>query len=148
MVIEFIPEPPEEPEERVPTAGEDHDRDGMDDLWEYEFGLDLEYNDSSADPDGDGYTNLREFLESTSPVDPENHPTEPDSGNGYELFMVIAGSMVVILIALSVLIFVVIRNRNHIHPAQMPPPTARLIADDKGRPIARGEEKPLRENEK
>ncbi len=140
MVIEFIPEPPEEPEERVPKSGEDLDRDGMDDLWEYEFGLDLESNDSTADPDGDGYSNLIEFLESTSPVDPENHPIEPDPEDEKELLLLIAGSIIVILIALGVLVAVVVNRKHHHPPAPAPPPAAIMISDDRGKPVANGKE--------
>jgi len=43
----------------------DSDHDGMPDAWEIEFGLNpSEPSDASADQDGDGYTNLEEYLHS------------------------------------------------------------------------------------
>jgi pectate lyase len=44
------------------TAYPDSDGDGMADSWEKARGLDPKQNDSAADRDGDGYTNLEEFL--------------------------------------------------------------------------------------
>ncbi|MCX7016637.1 MAG: hypothetical protein NTW86_29455 [Candidatus Sumerlaeota bacterium] len=48
-------------------APEDTDRDGMPDFWEEQFGLDKAKDDSAADADGDGYTNVEEYLNSTDP---------------------------------------------------------------------------------
>lgn len=49
-----------------PPAERDHD--GMPDAWELLHGLDpLNPNDGSQDTDGDGYTNLEEFLNNTDP---------------------------------------------------------------------------------
>ena len=45
----------------------DSDSDGMPDKWETMFGLSLGKDDSSGDPDGDGYTNIEEFLNATDP---------------------------------------------------------------------------------
>jgi hypothetical protein len=43
--------------------GWDRDRDGMPDAWEKIHGLDPEYpNDRNGDANGDGYTNLEEYL--------------------------------------------------------------------------------------
>ncbi|MBC7185543.1 MAG: pectate lyase [Calditrichaeota bacterium] len=45
------------------TPPADSDHDGMPDQWEVEHGLDpLEAKDGSVDPDGDGYTNLEDYL--------------------------------------------------------------------------------------
>lgn len=49
-------------------AGYDSDRDGMPDQWEAANGLSTNVADEKADPDGDGYTNLEEFLNDTTPV--------------------------------------------------------------------------------
>lgn len=61
------------------AAGEppaDSDRDGIPDAWERRHGLNPRRpNDSSADRDGDGYTNLEEYL---------NAPQEPPLGKGRE----------------------------------------------------------------
>lgn len=50
-------------------AAKDLDFDGMDDDWEGANGLDNTTNDASGDADGDGMSNVEEFLEYT---DPEN----------------------------------------------------------------------------
>ena len=45
----------------------DEDFDGMDDAWERAQGLDPNTPDGKDDRDGDGYTNLEEFLNATEP---------------------------------------------------------------------------------
>jgi len=40
----------------------DDDNDGMADSWEIANGLNASIDDSSADIDGDGYTNIEEYL--------------------------------------------------------------------------------------
>jgi len=45
----------------------DGDRDGMPDSWERKHGLDPDSPDDRGDPDGDGYTNIEEYLNGTSP---------------------------------------------------------------------------------
>lgn len=44
------------------TPYQDNDGDGMDDAWETSRGLDPTVQDHNGDDDGDGYTNLEEFL--------------------------------------------------------------------------------------
>ena len=49
----------------------DSDADGMSDGWEVAYGFKpLDANDGTADADGDGLTNLQEFLRHTNPTDP------------------------------------------------------------------------------
>lgn len=52
-----------------PALAPDVDRDGMDDEWEREHGLDPTVDDSSEDPDGDGFSNRDEYLLGTDPMD-------------------------------------------------------------------------------
>ena len=52
----------------------DSDNDGMPDLWETQYFSYLS-QDGDEDYDGDGYTNLAEYLKGTDPTDPESHPT-------------------------------------------------------------------------
>jgi len=54
----------------------DEDEDGICDYWELEHGLDpTDPDDASEDPDGDGLTNLQEFLLGTNP---HNYDTDGD----------------------------------------------------------------------
>jgi hypothetical protein len=46
------------------TPPPDADRDGMPDAWEIAHGLDPFSDDSAADRDGDGYTNIEEYVNS------------------------------------------------------------------------------------
>ena len=62
------------------TAPTDTDNDGMPDEWEEKYGLDAnKADDSSSDKDGDGYTNVEEYLNGTKPTEfvdytkPENN---------------------------------------------------------------------------
>ncbi|MDG6224188.1 MAG: hypothetical protein QCI82_01605 [Candidatus Thermoplasmatota archaeon] len=59
--------------ERVPVL--DEDNDGMDDNWELANGLDPTVDDSLEDKDGDGVTNIKEYLDYSDPDDPEDSPT-------------------------------------------------------------------------
>ena len=55
------------PKLRSKTPPADKDRDGMPDAWEKAHGLDSnDAADRNADRDGDGYTNLEEYLNSLS----------------------------------------------------------------------------------
>jgi len=46
----------------TPAAPVDNDNDGMADVWETANGFNTSSNDSAGDADGDGYTNIEEYL--------------------------------------------------------------------------------------
>ena len=51
------------------TEFQDPDGDGMPDWWEKKYGLNPDDpSDAAKDKDGDGYTNLEEFLNGTDPT--------------------------------------------------------------------------------
>ena len=57
------------PELKGGTAPADTDNDGMPDDWEKKHGLDANNaDDNSSDKDGDGYTNVEEYLNGTDPT--------------------------------------------------------------------------------
>ena len=55
------------PDIEIGAPCQDSDGDGMPDRWEREQDLNLAANDGAEDRDGDGYTNLEEFLNGTRP---------------------------------------------------------------------------------
>ena len=58
----------------------DADGDGLPDEWEARHGLNSgNASDAGADADGDGFTNLEEFLAKTDPKDKNDHPPYIDS---------------------------------------------------------------------
>jgi pectate lyase len=59
------------------TPYADTDRDGMPDVWETAHGFNPNVADNNGDADGDGYTNLEEFLNGSSSCIPNGGP-----GNG------------------------------------------------------------------
>jgi hypothetical protein len=57
------------PELKSLPASLDSDSDGMPDAWEKQYGFDpKDASNTSTDPDGDGYTNIEEYLNGTDPT--------------------------------------------------------------------------------
>jgi len=57
------------PDYKSAPAPLDSDHDGMPDEWEKKYGLDPnDPSDAAKDLDGDGYTNLEEYLNGTDPT--------------------------------------------------------------------------------
>ena len=77
------------PELQSAEAPLDSDNDGMPDDWEKKFGLDANAaDDNSSDKDGDGYTNVEEYLNGTDPTEfvdytkPENNISSLEASDG------------------------------------------------------------------
>ena len=56
----------------------DTDNDGMDDYWEVDHGLNPSMRDFAEDPDGDKFTNGREYQDQTDPNDPLSYLILPE----------------------------------------------------------------------
>jgi hypothetical protein len=69
----------------VDVATDDTDGDGLPDWWESKYGLDATSNSGpngrDGDFDGDGWTNVEEYLNSTDPSDDASYPVTIEAGN-------------------------------------------------------------------
>ncbi|MDG6225728.1 MAG: PKD domain-containing protein [Candidatus Thermoplasmatota archaeon] len=138
-----------------PDPVPDLDNDGMLDEWEVRSGLNPnDPKDADMDPDGDGLTNLQEFLyyqetgryinpmnpdtdgdgwsdleeirEGTDPTDPSSYPS-PKYADIELLFMVL-GSLLILFALVLLFIFLVIRRRNKAAGAFILPPAQPIAA--------------------
>ena len=74
----------------------DNDNDGISNDWEARYGFDKDdSSDRNDDPDGDGYTNLEEFLNGSEPLALPPNPTpepEPDRTDVFTSSVSVSGS--------------------------------------------------------
>jgi hypothetical protein len=81
----------------------DTDKDLMPDNWEIRYGLNPLVDDSQLDPDGDGKTNLNEYVSNENPVEALELTTSPASSNRQAFSIVILGSGISILAVVVIL---------------------------------------------
>ncbi|MCK5773680.1 MAG: hypothetical protein KAH57_07805, partial [Thermoplasmata archaeon] len=79
---------------------DDSDYDGLDDLWEVQYGFDPNRFSRNEDPDGDGRDNYEEYLSGTDPLVDD---TDEEGSSFQAMFLII---MLVIIALLSSLIIV------------------------------------------
>lgn len=101
------------------AISEDFDGDNIYDVWEDLYGLNPHNRrDAMEDLDGDGYSNLREFLgkdgepggdDSTNPYDPTERPAgkEAEADNS----LLIYSAIVIIIIIILIILFMFVRGR-------------------------------------
>jgi len=112
---------------------EDDDNDGMPDTFEMKHGFDTFVNDSADDEDGDGYTNLFEYLNNTDPTDkddppqtevPDDDDTDDDDTEDKGSILPILGILALILIVGSIIVIalvVIMRKKKPAEEEQAPP---------------------------
>ena len=107
---------------------EDYDGDRMPNGYEIKMGFDPKVPNGDADPDDDGYTNLREYLEGTDPRDDSDYPKDVEKGAGEvwgyvrridPLIWAAMGGVVLILITLLLVVRIVRRRREREHLAKV-----------------------------
>ena len=95
---------------RAVTSRTDSDRDGIPDLVEIMYdGMDPLVYDSDLDLDGDGYSNIQEYLgddrahggdDSTDPMDPSSFPVYEEKGEDIPILPMIIGTAAITIIML------------------------------------------------
>jgi Bacterial TSP3 repeat len=74
------------PEYKSDPAPLDNDHDGMPDEWEKKHGLNPnDPSDAAQDRDGDGYTNLEEYLNGTDPTKALDYTKRENNVNTLEM---------------------------------------------------------------
>ncbi|MCK4613658.1 MAG: Ig-like domain-containing protein, partial [Thermoplasmata archaeon] len=91
------------------NADEDDDNDRMPDTFENQYGFDpLNASDATEDFDGDGYTNLEEYIFNTNPVDSNS---KPDFGEDKPEETVNVSLLVVLIVVIIILIGALIQSK-------------------------------------
>jgi purple acid phosphatase-like protein len=75
------------------TPPVDSDHDGMPDTWEIQRGLNPNVDDSAADRDGDGYTNIEEYINGLTSAPPTDSTPPVISGVGASLITASAAAI-------------------------------------------------------
>ncbi|MGA1866317.1 MAG: Ig-like domain-containing protein [Thermoplasmatota archaeon] len=84
----------------------DTDADGIPDGKEVEWGMDPTWaSDAQGDLDGDDYTNLEEYEKGSDPLDPKSTPEVDDPGFGTLLIILI---IIIIVIVLGAVLFAIV----------------------------------------
>ncbi|MFO8051025.1 MAG: C25 family cysteine peptidase [Thermoplasmatota archaeon] len=139
-IIEYVPETPDDDDEpRSPVPGADDDGDLMEDLWEFEHGLDIGIDDSGLDPDGDGFSNLEEFLSGTDPMDGASSPgkTVKDEDGDTSLLLISVTILAVLAVALAVTALMVSGKRDGVdHDVEMVLDDEEADHQHKGHPVS------------
>lgn len=86
----------------------DTDGDGMPDWWEIAFGTDPFVKDADKDPDGDGFTNMQEYVNGTLPNDPRVHPPIMREPRDISVFRMTEGNMPYLLGAVAAIALLVL----------------------------------------
>jgi hypothetical protein len=102
---------------RLVTETTDSDGDGMPDWWENLYGFDMDTRDGDMDADGDGYTNLEEYLgrdgkagndDSSDPTSgssiPKGSDGEDNSGPSPAIFIMIGLGIIILAGAVFLII--------------------------------------------
>lgn len=117
-IIEHIPDPvdDDDDEPEPPSPGVDSDGDGMEDLWEFDFGLEIGLDDSELDTDEDGFTNLEEYEAGTDPTNVTDHPEIPvvDDNSNMGMLIVLISVLVILAIALALTSLAIASRRERI----------------------------------
>jgi parallel beta-helix repeat protein len=98
----------------------DTDEDTMPDGWEHLNGLDpLDLSDADEDLDGDGFTNLEEYLNETDPDDPHSHPPVEDDGESEDLdYLLYAALIAIVVVVLLIALVLTSRGKKEEPPVE------------------------------
>lgn len=117
----------------------DSDGDGIPDWYEDQYqGFDKFKNDSYLDFDGDGFTNLEEYLAQTNPLDKNDHPpySVQDKGDDMLIILLIVVVVGIILTVIVVLFALLLRSPKQVQQPMMyaPEPQKQLPPTPKPQP--------------